>query len=855
MSYPKNSWKNIPQTQPSNTYSGLMIDAQIDRELQIIFYDETKMQLFTFSQPIDNFMEFYGDLSQEFPNLKVEVQKQMNLLTDEIIETSFIPYNQAIKLIKKSKYKKLRKHNKLPQQLHYLHRLGIVPGSRIRIENDELAPLILENNDKQKMMEEVLLGDHPAIIELCTQNMLIFEDEIPIIPSIAFDIEVSSPRGNFPIPEDAKYQIHSIALFDSNGKAYSLILGMYPTSREIQEIERILGYKVEIKNFISEKALLRYFIDILLQYQFIVSFNGDGFDLPYLYYRCKKMGIESHITLSSYFYFRPDLQFDHAVHIDLYRFFANDAVRLYAYGGKYSRTRLTDVSAALLESEKIGHDKWFDEMNRIEMVSYNVHDAKLTSDLLTHSNNLTWKLMVILMRVGRITLSYVNRATISSWVFNWIVAEHITKNLYVPSRKELIARGTFESNSIIDGRQYKGAIVFPAESGIYWNISVVDYNSLYPSTIKNFNISYETVRCKHSGCKINLVPELEHWVCTRRLGIMATLVGYVREIRVRYYKKLSKDKNPQVKELATTIQAALKVFINAGYGVFGSPKFQLYCPPIAESTTAFSRHMLMSAKAKAEEMGLEILYGDTDSIFIQNISEEQLKILRSWSIIEAGIELNVDYVFRFLVMSGRKKNYFGVTTDNKLIIKGLSIKKSNTASFIRNTFEDIGLIFRKVKTKEELDLAQQLMIDKIKSELRKLKNGFISIDELSHQVSLNKNFDEISSKTPAVQVALQKQLEDTSVIISKGEQYRVVRVKSFTFVNNSNLFPYIKTGDPVTCSYRAIEDSTGFDIDFQYYIDAIRRAFIPIFDAFDMDYDEALNENTKLTDFFEEVLI
>ena len=51
--------------------------------------------------------------------------------------------------------------------------------------------------------------------------------------------------------------------------------------------------------------------------------------------------------------------------------------------------------------KKIEHDLWFDEMSRAEMIEYNIRDAELTLQLTTFNNNLTWKLLIILMRVGR----------------------------------------------------------------------------------------------------------------------------------------------------------------------------------------------------------------------------------------------------------------------------------------------------------------------------------------------------------------------------------------------------------------------------------------------------------------------
>ncbi|MFV2015958.1 MAG: DNA polymerase domain-containing protein, partial [Candidatus Heimdallarchaeota archaeon] len=420
--------------------------------------------------------------------------------------------------------------------------------------------------------------------------------------------------------------------YDNNGKASIWLLSFEPTRRERKEIEEKLGYVPLIKTFMLEQELIKSFYKELIDYPVILTYNGDSFDLQYLFFRSKKLGIDCPIVKGRYLFFREEWQFIHSIHIDLYRLLSNNAVRLYAFGAKYSRSRLMDVGEALIGKKKIEHDLWFDEMTRAQMIEYNIRDAELTLQLTTFNNNLTWKLFIILMRVGRLSLAYVNRAPISKWILNWIIAEHERRNLVLPRKKDLEKlKGTFESDSLVDGKGFKGAIVFDPTPGVFWDVSVVDYNSLYPSTIKNYNLSYETIRCLHDSCKSNLVSGLEHWVCRKRIGIMSSLVGFVREIRVRYYKNMSKSKDQDRRELGNTIQAALKVFINASYGVFGAPNFYLYCPPVAESTTAISRSMLLKAKSLAEEMGLTVLGGDTDSIFVHKISEDQMAQLTEWS--------------------------------------------------------------------------------------------------------------------------------------------------------------------------------------------------------------------------------
>ena len=105
------------------------------------------------------------------------------------------------------------------------------------------------------------------------------------------------------------------------------------------------------------------------------------------------------------------------------------------------------------------------------------------------------------------------------------------------------------------------------------------------------------------------------------------IIGSLRDLRVNYYKSLSKKETltEEQRQQYTVVSQALKVILNASYGVMGAEIFPLYFLPAAEATTAIGRHTILETIKKCESIGVEVLYGDTDSIFIKNPSDEQIK--------------------------------------------------------------------------------------------------------------------------------------------------------------------------------------------------------------------------------------
>ena len=115
----------------------------------------------------------------------------------------------------------------------------------------------------------------------------------------------------------------------------------------------------------TEEELLRKVFDIINDFPFILTFNGDDFDLRYLAHRAYNLGflkkdvpieIGKRVCLLQY-----------GIHVDLYKFFFNRSIQIYAYGGKYKDVSLDDVGNALIGTQKICLDKNFGDLNYSEL--------------------------------------------------------------------------------------------------------------------------------------------------------------------------------------------------------------------------------------------------------------------------------------------------------------------------------------------------------------------------------------------------------------------------------------------------------------------------------------------------------
>ncbi|HMK32385.1 MAG TPA: DNA polymerase domain-containing protein, partial [Nitrosopumilaceae archaeon] len=437
-------------------------------------------------------------------------------------------------------------------------------------------------------------------------------------------------------------------------------------------------------------------------------------------------------------------------------------------------------------------------------------------------------------RIARMPIDDISRMGVSQWIRSLFYFEHRKHNFLIPRRNELDLKSTVASTeAIIKDKKYRGGLVVEPTAGIHFNVAVMDFASLYPSIIKVRNLSYETVRCIHDECKANIIPGTNHWVCTRKNGLTAILIGSLRDLRVNYYKNLAK--NPSLdenqKQLYIVVSQALKVILNASYGVMGAEIFPLYCLPVAEATTAVGRYTILETIEKCKSVGIEVLYGDTDSLFLKGPTKDQIQTVVSWAKEQFGVDLDLDKEYRYVVLSTRKKNYLGVQKDGKVDVKGLTGKKSHTPPFIRTLFYEILEILSKVKTTQEFTESKERISDMIAQYAKKLKAKQIPLSELAFNVMISKAPSEYVKTVPQ-HIRAAKLLEQIREI-KKGDIISYVKI-----INKPGVKP--------------VELAKPDEIDSAKYMEFMESTFDQILSSMDLDFATLIGapKQTGLDQFF-----
>jgi DNA polymerase I len=435
------------------------------------------------------------------------------------------------------------------------------------------------------------------------------------------------------------------------------------------------------------------------------------------------------------------------------------------------------------------------------------------------------KLILALVRISRMPMEDVSRQGVSRWIRNFMHAEHRRRGWLIPNAEDILAlKGKTSTTAIIKGKKYKGAIVVEPVPGVHFNVAVMDFPSLYPSIIKVWNLGYTSILCLHQECRANKVPDTPHWVCTKKRGLESLLIGSLRDLRVFWYKPKSKDKQlpREQRSWYDVIQRALKVILNASYGVFGAETFDLYCPPVAEATAAIGRHSITLIINKARELGIEVIYGDTDSVFLKNPSEQQINELAKWSEHELKMSLDVDKVYRYAVFSNRKKNYLGVLEDGSVDVKGLTGKKKHIPLFIKDAFDLMKQRLAKVKSPADFEEAKKdIRIIVLDCYQRLKRREWKSLNDLAFHVVLGEAPKAYTKTTP--------QHVKAAVILEKQKKIELKAGDLISFVKVIKE-PYVKP----------VELASNNEIDVDKYVGYLHSTFDQVLDALGLEFEEII---------------
>lgn len=235
-----------------------------------------------------------------------------------------------------------------------------------------------------------------------------------------------------------------------------------------------------------------------------------------------------------------------------------------------------------------------------------------------------------------------------------------------------------------------GFVALPSQESCSGNIYCLDFASLYPHIMMQANL-YGRVDVGWKG------TDFSETTGTYNNEYLAP-VGFV--LQQLYQKRREYKKQKDAKEYT------IKIIINTIYGLLGNPSFASVCDFVAAADcTRLGRQWIQYARKQFYNAGYNVLYTDTDSVYLEDPFSDENRLLKVKNEIIADIkksvpfpqdtfDMAIDAKIEFIGFvkaadgSFLKKNYFYVTTDKKLKVKGMQIVKSNCTPLSKKIFED-----------------------------------------------------------------------------------------------------------------------------------------------------------------------
>lgn len=369
---------------------------------------------------------------------------------------------------------------------------------------------------------------------------------------------------------------------------------------------------------------------------------------------------------------------------------------------------------------------------------------------------------------------------------------------------------------------YSGGLVLDPKKGFYDKlILLMDFNSLYPSIIQEYNICFTTIKRKVASAADEDIANLVLPGTNTEFGVLPTQIRKLVESR-REVKKLMKSP-----DLPTDIymqynirQMALKLTANSMYGCLGFTHSRFYAKPLAALVTMKGREILMDTKEIVQKQNYDVVYGDTDSLMINTNCLDYDSVFKIGNDLKREInkkyrqiELDIDGVFRYLLLLKKKKYAAVLISKNKngefVFIqehKGLDIVRRDWSQLAAEAGKFILSQILSEQTGDERLESIQTHLNKLKEDL---VNGKMPLSMLTITKQLTKNPNEYADKNaqPHVQVAMR------------------LNNKNSRRFKKGDIVPYIicEDGSANSATQRAyhieeLKNSEHLKVDFKYYL-------------------------------------
>ena len=388
-----------------------------------------------------------------------------------------------------------------------------------------------------------------------------------------------------------------------------------------------------------------------------------------------------------------------------------------------------------------------------------------------------------------------------------------------------------------------GAFVYQPKKGLFKDIYVYDFRSLYPSIIAAYNICPTTVvtekEIKEKNIKKEDLVEVPFeddlknkfgkvYFLQSRDGLISKNIRKILKERIEIKTKLKGAKGIE-KDILKARSYSLKIIMNSIYGYIGFSNARWYSHECAQSITAFGRHHLSRVIEKVKEKGFEVIYGDTDSVFFSSKTKNKKEISNFADSLNKDLKdpmfLELEGFFDTGIFVGVKKRY---TLYNKkkdeFKITGFETIRSDTCELVKEVQKNV---LTYLLRDEDVEKTVKYFEEKVNA----LRNHEVDKNKLLISYKMKKDPEEYTQNAPHVRLAKK--------LIKRGKE-----------IKKGSVVTYIICSGEGSISERATLPEECDKYDSEYYIyNQILPTSETFFDLFDINITKKISKQKSLFDF------
>jgi DNA polymerase II len=546
-----------------------------------------------------------------------------------------------------------------------------------------------------------------------------------------------------------------------NSKLYSVAIHLSGTMEE-KKVFIISEKKEKLPSHITictdEKALLLKFLEWFNEKNpdVVIGWHVIGFDLMFLDNKCRELMIpfdiaraEGRVSLrqrkpSGYFASLTGRVIIDGPHALRTSFFTFEDYRLETV----AQEMLAEGKTITQDQNKVEEIERLFIEDKAKLAEYNLNDAVLVSNIFKKAG-----LIELSVRRSQLSGLLMDELGMMTAAFDHIFLPKLHRAGYVaPNVKDLEA-----------SEHSAGGYVMDPIPGIYDDVIVLDFKSLYPSIIQTFKIDpYSNLKSE-----IDTIQTLNGIKFSSTKHFLPEFIDHLIEQR-----NIAKKKNDK------QLSQAIKILMNSFYGVMGSFGCRFYHPNLPTAITGTGHKLLLGSKEFLAEKGYEVIYGDTDSLFVklkegegelaeatgQRIVEDLNKYWTEKIHNEYGLksylEIEFEKYYRKFILTpargsetGAKKRYAGLLSENgkeTIEFVGMEFVRSDWTRLAKDFQVEL---YNRIFNNEEIE-------NWLRGIVKKVKDGEYD-EKLVYRKRLRKDVDEYTKNIPQ-HVKAARMLPETS---------------------------------------------------------------------------------------------